>query len=663
MPRLAMLSPRTDRRLTVKLAVLALFALVLEFSIWGQAQEETLGLSSLFQLRGPLPPPEGVVILSITEETAEAMDLPAQMTTWSRELYASTLEALGDDAIAVAFDIYFDTESVDTDGDQRFAEALRTAGHVTLFASLERRVYSLDTGTHQQALLADRVVEPAALFAEAATATAPFALPKVPTTITRYPLFLGTPARPILPLTVLQQTHPHTQLVVANQFPLFNFYGPPRTISTIALHSFLTSPEAYLPLLRNAAVFIGFAASFQPGQRDNFVTAFSEDSGLDLSGVELAATAYANLRDGRAIRTPAPSAKAVILVVWSILLWVIVQRLPKHSATGLTLAAVCYALLSYACFIIFDLLLPVVIPLLFLLPALALTSFHHNLRESRRKRAALEETFGQYLPPSEIQRLIAQRQGLPRQQELFGVCLVTDATNYTALAERLSAPTLSDLMADYYQALITPIRQHGGLISDVAGDGVIALWTDVSREEVMQTLTPALRDLRASIQRFNEQHQATPMYTRMGLHAGNVMLGHYGAEGHFEYRAVGDLVNTASRIEGLNKLLGTDILVSDSCTETGADELRYLGQFRLYGKQRTVCLYTLPPMEKVDFELFHKVEQSLAQNNISSALAHLADGLSQCPSDGPALFYREYLRSEKSAEPTRPLLPIEINSK
>ncbi|MAM86319.1 MAG: adenylate/guanylate cyclase domain-containing protein [unclassified Hahellaceae] len=662
MSRKTVRSRRSVRQLAIQAMVLACSAVVIALSSWGQRQEEALGLDSLFRIRGPLPAPENLIILSITEQTAEKIGQPQSMTAWSRDIYADTLHALGHSVEAVAFDIYFAEASAIRDGDRRFAQALRESGKVALFAFLERRIIPLHEGSKAQALQADTVVRPAAMFSEAAAVTAPFALPKVPAIVSRYPLRLGSPPEAVLPLAVLELIRP-AQSPPPQRFPLFNFYGPAGTIRTVPLEDFLAAPESFAETVAAATVFIGFAASFQPGQRDNFVTAFSEGNGMDLSGVELAATAFANLRDGRVIKELDPPARSVLILLWSALLWVLVRRLPQHTAAGLATAAALYTLLVYGSFVLLDHLLPLVVPLVVLLPGFAAIAYHHNLRESQHKRAALEQAFGQYLPASEIRRLSAQTEGQPPQQELFGVCLVTDATAYTTLAERLPAPVLSELMSAYYEALITPIRQHGGLISDVAGDGVIALWTDITREDVMERLMPALQDLRTSIDQFNAQHPQTPLYTRMGLHAGNVMLGHYGAEGHFEFRAVGDLVNTASRIESLNKLLGTEVLISDSCTAQHTTALRYLGQFCLYGKQQTVCLYTLATTGNIDPELFHKVERCLMQGDASSALQQLSLSLSEYPADGPALFYRDYLTVAGSADSTSPLLPIKIRSK
>ncbi len=92
-------------------------------------------------------------------------------------------------------------------------------------------------------------------------------------------------------------------------------------------------------------------------------------------------------------------------------------------------------------------------------------------------------------------------------------------------------------------------------------------------------------DITAGLERFNETKAGPPLYTRMGLHSGEMLLGTVGALHHYEYRAVGDMVNIANRIQGLNKYLGTRLLVSENVIE-GLDEFltRPLGRFLLAGR-------------------------------------------------------------------------------
>jgi adenylate cyclase len=135
--------------------------------------------------------------------------------------------------------------------------------------------------------------------------------------------------------------------------------------------------------------------------------------------------------------------------------------------------------------------------------------------------------------------------------------------------------------------------------------------------------------------------------TRLGLHAGPIMLGHIGAVDHFEYRAVGDIVNTAARLQALNKILGTRILASRETTD-GLDEfvLRAMGVFRVPGKTKPtavmeLCGYAREATDKQhelarDFaaalEEFTRADFALARNSFERLLQGF-------PQDGPSHYY------------------------
>ncbi|WP_158304982.1 CHASE2 domain-containing protein [Hahella chejuensis] len=596
MPELRRYRPPLRQHLKIWLPPL-LLSLLLALGLLtpvGQSMEEGFGLDTLFHLRGERTPPPKVAVIAITENTAAYLQAPARLTEWPRSVYAKLVDALDAQQVGlIAFDIYF-REARDPVADASFADAMTRSGKVALFAFSMRRITNVDG----RRIVEDSVSEPLPLFAIAATTTAPFALPKVSSKISRF--WLRQPANPprwAMPSAALLQRAPDREAAVAHlqglqPTQLYNFYGPPRSIPTVFMESFLARPNDYAELLRDATVFIGYAAEYQPDQRDGFYTPFTPDTGLDISGVELAATAYANLLENSAV--------SYHLGVWfiSVLIYAALAfTLSNLASPGRGLLLLCllgagYMALTYALFAQSYYWLPWMTPVLGVTPAAALHGVWRRVKIIDLQKRRLELAFGRYIPANEIKRLATQP-GLPQQQKLFGVCLATDAAGYTALSESVPPERLSQIMDSYYQAVLSPIRQHGGIISDVAGDGVIALWPHIPTDKTWTMIEPALKALRASIDLFNQQYPDTPLPTRIGLHAGEVVLGHFGASDHFEYRAMGDIVNTTSRIENANKLLGTDTLISEACADIQSRSLRTLGRFLLQGKQQPVALFSL----------------------------------------------------------------------
>ena len=134
-------------------------------------------------------------------------------------------------------------------------------------------------------------------------------------------------------------------------------------------------------------------------------------------------------------------------------------------------------------------------------------------------------------------------------------------------------------------------------MTDIVGDSALALWP-INRADLAQRLRAcrAALDIQAALTAF-----AVPggggLPTRIGLHVGELMLGPVGALDHFEYRAIGDAVNTASLIEGLNKHLGTRILAS-AATISGLPGIdsRRVGRFQLAGKAQALDIHELLPV-------------------------------------------------------------------
>ena len=134
-----------------------------------------------------------------------------------------------------------------------------------------------------------------------------------------------------------------------------------------------------------------------------------------------------------------------------------------------------------------------------------------------------------------------------------------------------------------------------GTVSDVVGDSMLAIWTSLqANSELRSQACHAALELIQAQDQFNSANPDHRLPTRVGLHCGNILLGHIGAIDHYEYRAVGDIVNTATRIQGVNKYFGTRLLASEE-TLAGVEGLmtRELGEFVLVGKSRPVRLFEL----------------------------------------------------------------------
>lgn len=183
----------------------------------------------------------------------------------------------------------------------------------------------------------------------------------------------------------------------------------------------------------------------------------------------------------------------------------------------------------------------------------------------------------------------------PSARHCMGACVITDAERYTSVAERIDPATTVDFINRYLEVLFKPVFENGGFISDVKGDGMLAIWTEPSPSaDLRARVCRACLQIAEDSARFFRSVPGYGLATRIGAFYGPIALATVGTFAHHEYRAVGDTVNTASRLEELNKELGTRVLVSASLAQDVGDFLfRDLGEIQLRGKRNRVRVLEL----------------------------------------------------------------------
>ena len=234
--------------------------------------------------------------------------------------------------------------------------------------------------------------------------------------------------------------------------------------------------------------------------------------------------------------------------------------------------------------------------------------------------------------------------------------MATDAGQYTTLSENMNPAALHVLMNKYYSVIFPAVKLHKGLISDVVGDAMLALWAKpVADKQLRIDACHAALKINAAVQDFN-QIALYKLPTRLGLHYGEMRLGNVGAADHYEYRAVGDIVNTATRIEGLNKILQTQILVSGSViADLDGFVSREIGEFLLKGKSQAITVFELIDKgNAIDPKLaplhqgFAKALLLFKQREWTKAHKAFENLNKYYPNDGPTQFYLQYLHKNLS---------------
>ena len=229
-----------------------------------------------------------------------------------------------------------------------------------------------------------------------------------------------------------------------------DFYGPPRSITTIPYHRVLDG-QLNAADIAGKAVFVGFSEQLQPEQKDGFYTVFSQPSGLDMSGVEIAATTFANLLEGRSVKPLPLSLHYLVIGSWGLALGTLLL-LPAIVLLPMTAAlATAYLGLAYYAFADNGTWLPMVVPLLLQLPLAILGALLWRYLDVRRERQRIRKAFAHYLPGPVVDALSRGTADMATKPEIMhGICLATDAEQFARLAERLQPEVLHTLLNQYY---------------------------------------------------------------------------------------------------------------------------------------------------------------------------------------------------------------------
>jgi adenylate cyclase len=379
-----------------------------------------------------------------------------------------------------------------------------------------------------------------------------------------------------------------------------NLYGPPGTITTIPYHALVSeNGDAGPPIadLSGKVIFVGYSDLYEPDQPDRFYTVFTGRDGIDLSGVELMATAFANLLRDEALRQSGPAVTALSLFGFGLAVGVGIYLLPPMLAVPIALAfcALYWAMAQWA-FNQAYLWLPVATPMLVQLPLALLVGLMSHYLLERRKELQMSRAISLYVP-KEIIRDLTEGGVNPDSvnKVVYATCLATDMSGFTTIAESKSPKELATFMNAYFEALSHALKRHMVDVTEFHADTIMCAWTAPEpKSGVRRNAALAGIDVMQAIHDFSGRG-SVPLNARIGLQDGSIYLGHTGGGGHFAYSILGDAANTAARLESFNRQLGTRLLAAETVVRDLGDLLlfRPLGSFQFVGKSEATSVVEL----------------------------------------------------------------------
>jgi adenylate cyclase len=224
-----------------------------------------------------------------------------------------------------------------------------------------------------------------------------------------------------------------------------------------------------------------------------------------------------------------------------------------------------------------------------------------DVLESLEKAKAAMRVLGKYAPVDLVRRLYREKSEPVLGGELMEISIMfSDVKGFTTLSERLDPNRLAEVLGLYLEALSRIIqRETHGTIDKYIGDAIMTIWNapEPVPDHPQMACLAALRcrDATYSLAQTPEWRGFPAFETRFGLHFARALVGHFGARDRMNYTAIGDAINLASRLEGLNKQYGTSIIASDTIVERARDsfDFRLLDIVAVKGKNDPTTIYEL----------------------------------------------------------------------
>jgi len=214
------------------------------------------------------------------------------------------------------------------------------------------------------------------------------------------------------------------------------------------------------------------------------------------------------------------------------------------------------------------------------------------------EKERIKDTFGRIVDPRIRDYLLTNDQMLGGKT-VEATILFSDLRDFTKLSENRSPTEVLHILNRYFQEMSNAVERHGGFINKFIGDAILAIFgTPMPLEHPVNTAIDTATTMAKNLSSLNKEflNEGLPtLRMGIGIHVGQVLAGNIGSLSRMEYTVIGDTVNIASRVEGLCKGTGKDLLITEACFQKldpeGQMRFQYLGEFELKGRYNKERIY------------------------------------------------------------------------
>jgi len=584
-----------------------------------------------FHLRGPLKPNPAIVIVAIDDKSVKELG----RFPWTRTRFAEFIDlASAAGAKAIYLDAFFPEKESEA-ADQAFADSLKRSGITSLAVAFEfNRDGSVAGVTRSIPLLSqaarsephinmfpdnDGVVRSIRLLLndeQGQVASMSLSATKA---------LLG--ARSIEPDKLHISLGDHDIPTDSEYCHFINYIGPPGTYPRFSFSDVIAGKVGAAEL-KGKVVLVG-ATSL--GIYDMRVTPFSNNS----PGVEVHANAIDAMARGAFMKRS--GVESLIDLAAIVVLGALAATITLYLSYSLSLTLITGLFFGYFGCAYFLFLQGMWISIVYPELSLALSFFttvYLRFALLDRKAREVKEMFSSYVSKHVVDRLIKD----PSQARVGGdsrvlTILFSDVENYTGFSEKLPPQEVLRILNEYLAEMTNLVMEHEGTLDKFIGDGIMVFWgAPLPQENHAELAVDCALRMRSKMDELRSRWQdagQAPLALRIGINTGEVIVGNIGVTGKkMEYTAIGDNVNLASRLESINKLYGTRLLISEatrSLLPRGKYHLRQVDAARLKGKDKATELYEVAVQESPVFAPYEKALEHFRQRRFAEAEALFTD--------------------------------------
>lgn len=441
---------------------------------------------------------------------------------------------------------------------------------------------------------------------------------------------------------------------------LINYLGPPKTFPYLSAGDIL-SGEFAKGAFKDKIVLVGATAT---GIYDLRNTPFSPSC----PGVEVHANVIDNILTQHFISKPRWSKiyDLLAIIVMGVLIGIAIPRMSALKGflfvTGLITL---YVIAAFWLFVNAGVWLNIVYPLLTLsMSYIVLTVYYYATEERERKK--IKKAFTHYVAPVVIEAMLKD----PARLKLGGdekdlTVLFSDLQGFTSASERYAPHEMIVLLSEYYARMTEQVFAHEGMLKEYVGDELMAIFgapvDQIDHAERACAAALAMRDHRSAMNKEWSEIGRPPLIARTGINSGRMLVGNIGSKYRFAYGVLGDQVNLGSRLEGLNKGYGTEILIGENTAQLvgGKFLLREVDMVQVVGRVQPVRIYellaaggtTLSDEQEKAFGLYAAGLGAYRERRWGEALKAFNESIRLWPCDGPSMTMAERCQIYQNTPP------------